>query len=117
MGQELNRPLTETEEEKYKVDTPKEKIVLDRIWNKRPDGFTIKIPTTQTVEELVIQTDKKCNGSPIRVHKVSTRTKAWTTRMNRDPKKLHSRGKISEREGLTRQPRLLQGPTNRHRIH
>ena len=24
------------------------------IWNKRPDGFTIKMPTTETVSELVI---------------------------------------------------------------
>jgi hypothetical protein len=29
-------------------------IELERIWNKRPDGFTIKMPTTETAGELVI---------------------------------------------------------------
>ncbi len=28
--------------------------MLDRIWNKRPDGFAIKMPTTETAGELVI---------------------------------------------------------------
>jgi hypothetical protein len=54
MGQERNRPLTEVEEEKHKAGTLKEKIVIDRIWNKRPDGFDIKIPTKETVGKLVI---------------------------------------------------------------
>ena len=63
--------------------------MLDRIWNKRPDGFAIKMPTKEKAGELVIlefkrmscvtdqslvcQTGKKRSGSPIRVHKVSTR--------------------------------------------
>jgi hypothetical protein len=54
MGQERNRPLTEAEENKHKTGTPKEKIVLDRIWNKRPDGFAIKMPTKTKAGELVI---------------------------------------------------------------
>ncbi len=32
------------------------------------------------------------------------------SRMDREPEKVHIRGKISEREGLTRQPSLLHGP-------
>jgi hypothetical protein len=52
MEEERNRPLTEAEERKHKGDTPKEKIVLDRIWNKRPDGFTIKMPTKTKAGEL-----------------------------------------------------------------
>jgi hypothetical protein len=30
--------------------------------------------------------------------------------------KLHRRGKVSEREGLTRQPSLSQGPASRHHV-
>ncbi len=54
MEQERHRPLTEAEERKLKADTPKEKIVLDRIWNKRPDKFAIKMPTKTKEGELVI---------------------------------------------------------------
>ena len=54
MEQERHRPLTEAEERKHKSDTPKEKIVLDRLWNKRPDGFAIKMPTETKEGELVI---------------------------------------------------------------
>jgi hypothetical protein len=58
MEQERHRPLTEAEERKHKVshkaDTHKEKIVLDRIWNKRLDRFAIKMPTKTKVGELVI---------------------------------------------------------------
>ncbi len=54
MEQERHRPLTEAEEWKHKVDTPKVKIVLDRLWNERPDGFTIKMPTETKEGELVI---------------------------------------------------------------
>ena len=54
MGQERNRPLTEAEKKNHKVGTPIEKIVLDRIWNKRPDGFAIKMPTKEAAGELVI---------------------------------------------------------------
>jgi hypothetical protein len=54
MEQERHRPLTEAEERKHKADTPKEKIVVDRIWNKRPDGFAIIMPTKTKEGELVI---------------------------------------------------------------
>jgi hypothetical protein len=37
----------------------------------------------------ICQMDKKCSGSPIRVHKVSTRNNDWSPRMNREPKKLY----------------------------
>ena len=46
--------MTEAEEKKHKDDTPKDEIVLDRIWNKRPDGFAIKIPTKTKSGELII---------------------------------------------------------------
>jgi hypothetical protein len=63
--------------------------VLKRIWRRRPDGFTIEIPTWHRddrwishpgIQENVLcdwslcPTVKKCRGSPIRVHKVITRT-------------------------------------------
>ena len=54
MGQERHCPLTETEERKHNTDNHKEKIVIDRIWNKRPDGFVIKIPTKAKSGEPVI---------------------------------------------------------------
>jgi hypothetical protein len=54
MGQERNRSLTEAEERKHKADTPKEKIVIDRLWNKRPDGIAIKMPTKTKAGKLVI---------------------------------------------------------------
>ena len=47
-------PFTETEERKRKAGTTTEKIVLDRLWNKRPDGFAIKMPTDTKAGELVI---------------------------------------------------------------
>jgi hypothetical protein len=56
VGQERNGPFTEEEARKHKADTPKEKIVIDRIWNKRPDGFAIKMPTKTKTGELVIVT-------------------------------------------------------------
>ncbi len=46
--------MTDFKEKKHKDDTPIEKIVLDRIWNKRPDGFTIKMSTKEKSGELVI---------------------------------------------------------------
>ena len=47
-------PMTETEEKRLKVDIPRETIAVVRIWNKRPDGFTIKMPTTEKAGEFVI---------------------------------------------------------------
>jgi hypothetical protein len=58
MGQEKIRPLTEAEERKQRTGTPIEKrslkIFQDRLWNKRPDGFAIKMPTKEKAGELVI---------------------------------------------------------------
>jgi hypothetical protein len=45
MKQEMDRPMTETKEKRYTVGIPTEEIVLERIWIKRPDGFTIEMPT------------------------------------------------------------------------
>ncbi len=42
---ELRRPLTQTEEIRRKTGIPHEKIAHDRLWNKRPDGITFKMPT------------------------------------------------------------------------
>ena len=39
---------------RHKAGTTKETIVLDRLWNKRPDGFTIQRPTETKEGELVI---------------------------------------------------------------
>ena len=39
--------MTETVEKRLKVGIPRETIVVERIWNKRPDGFSINIPTTE----------------------------------------------------------------------
>jgi hypothetical protein len=70
--------MTETEKQRLKAGIPKETIavytvfafrerarvrtresppnwsVIDRIWNKRPDGFAIKMPTTTKAGEFVI---------------------------------------------------------------
>ena len=42
---ELRRPLTQAEEIRRKKGIPNEQIAQDRLWNKRPDGFAIKMPT------------------------------------------------------------------------
>ena len=47
MDQEIKRPMTETEEERYKTGTPRKTITEARIWNKRPDGLVIKFPTSE----------------------------------------------------------------------
>ena len=54
MKQEMDRPMTEAEEKRYTAGIPREEIALERIWNKRPDGFAIKMPTTETTDELFI---------------------------------------------------------------
>jgi hypothetical protein len=81
--------MTETEEKRFKAGIPRETIAVDRIWNKRPDGVNMKMPTTgKTVEFVILEfkrmhTGKKCSGSPIRVHKVGSTPNAWTPRMDR----------------------------------
>ncbi len=47
--------MTESEEKIYKQGIPRETIVEERIWNKRPDGLAIKIPISEKVGEFVIQ--------------------------------------------------------------
>jgi hypothetical protein len=46
--------VTEAEERRYKAGAPREAIAEERIWNKRPDGLAIKMPTPETVAEFVI---------------------------------------------------------------
>jgi hypothetical protein len=41
MDQEMKHPMTVAEEEGWKTGTPRETIVVERIWNKKPDGLTI----------------------------------------------------------------------------
>ena len=54
MDQEMKRPMTEAEERRYKAGIPRETIAEERIWNKRPDGLAIKMPTSETAGEFVI---------------------------------------------------------------
>ncbi len=42
---ELRRPLTQTEEIRRQKWIPNEQIAQDRLWNKRPDGIALKVPT------------------------------------------------------------------------
>ena len=46
---ELRRPLIQVEKNRRQKGTPHEQIVHDRLWNKRPDGITFKIPTKTKV--------------------------------------------------------------------
>ena len=57
-----HHPLTETEQRKRDAGTTEETIAIDRLWNKRPDGFAIKKPTEETKGgELVILEFKHMN--------------------------------------------------------
>jgi hypothetical protein len=100
MDHTMKQPLTEAEERRYKAGIPKETITEERIWNKRPDGSTIKMPTSETVGEFVILELKRI--SP---------------RMVGESEKLYNRSKISKRAGPTRKPSLFQGPVSRHSTH
>ena len=51
--------MTVTEEERYTLGTPRETIVEERIWNKRPVGFVIKMSTRENTGEFVILEFKK----------------------------------------------------------
>jgi hypothetical protein len=59
VDQEMRLPMTEVEKERLKVGISKETITVERIWNKRPDGFTIKKPTKTKTGELVIPEFKR----------------------------------------------------------
>ncbi len=49
-----HHPFTEAEKRKHDAGTTEETIVIDRLWNKRPDGFAIKKPADAKGGELVI---------------------------------------------------------------
>ena len=49
-----HHPLTEAEQRKRDAGTSEAIIAIDRLWNKRPDGFAIKKPTETKAGELVI---------------------------------------------------------------
>jgi hypothetical protein len=53
MDQEMKRPMTEAEEKRLKAGIPRETIAVERICNKRRDGFAIKMPTTEKAGEIV----------------------------------------------------------------
>jgi hypothetical protein len=92
-----------------------EKIVEDRIWNKRPDGFAIKMPTKTKEGELVILEYKRMScvtdqyvrrarnvveAQYVSIKAALERTlgpQGWIV----NQRNFHTRGKISEREGLT----------------
>jgi hypothetical protein len=105
--------MTEAEENRHKTGIPRGKIAEVRIWNKRPDGLAIKMPTTEKLGEFVIlefkrmsdvtdHTGKTCSGSSIHVYyNVGARTNAWSPRMVGDPEELYSGSKISVRTGST----------------
>ena len=42
---EMERPLTPAEAKKRREGVSHEKIVQDRLWNKRPDGIAFRMPT------------------------------------------------------------------------
>ena len=41
MVQDMKHPMTEAEEKRYKTGIPRETMVEERIWNKRPNGLDI----------------------------------------------------------------------------
>jgi hypothetical protein len=85
MDQEMKHPMTQSEKERLKAGISKATISVERIWNKRPDGFSIKMPTKTKEGELVILEFKRMScvtdqyvtraknvavaQYPIRVHK------------------------------------------------
>jgi hypothetical protein len=90
---------------------------------ERPDGFAIKMPTTETVGEFVILQFKRMSCVTdqyvTRVRNVAVVQYASTKpalertlgppRMVGESKKLHNRSKVSKRTGPTRQTSLFQG--------
>jgi hypothetical protein len=49
-----HHPLTEAERRRRDTGTTEETIAIDRLWNKRPDGFTVKNRTERKGGDLVI---------------------------------------------------------------
>jgi hypothetical protein len=73
MDQEMKHPMTVVEEERWKTGTPRETIVVERIWNKRPDGLTIKMPTPGKLGELVILKFKRMSDVTHQYFKLAKR--------------------------------------------
>jgi hypothetical protein len=107
--------------EKTQAGIPRETIAVERIWNKRPDAFAIKMPTTEkagefkrkscVTDQYVTRAKNVAVAQYASIKSALERTlnpQGWT--VNQRSKKLHIRAKISDREGLTRQPSLFQGP-------
>jgi hypothetical protein len=120
--------VSSTQKRKYDAGTTEETIVIDRLWNKRPDGFAIKKPTETKGGELVILEFKRMSCVTDQYVKRAKHVAEAqyapiksdlrrTLGLDREPKKLHSRSKIPERGGLARQPHRCQGPVGRHRLH
>jgi hypothetical protein len=108
-----HHPLTEAEKRKRDAGTTEETITIDRLWNKRPDGFAIKKPTETKGGEFVIQEFKHMSCVTDQyVKRAKHVVEAQYTSMKSDLQR-----KIPRRGGLTRQPHLFQGPTGRHRLH
>ena len=67
MDQEMKRTphdrgMIKAEERRCKAGTPRKTITEERIWNKRPDGLAIKLPTSETVGEFVILEFKRMSN-------------------------------------------------------
>ena len=48
--EEMKRPMIVTEKERCKSGTPRETIMEERIWNTRPDGLAITMPTLEKAD-------------------------------------------------------------------
>ncbi len=127
-----HHPLTEAKRRKRNDGITEETIVINRLWNKRPDGFAIKKPTEDTkggelvilefkhmscVTDQYVKWAKHVAETQYAPLKSALQQTLGPPRMDRESKKLHSRSKISKRAGPARQPSLLQGPTSRYRLH
>jgi hypothetical protein len=54
MDREMKHLMTLTEEEKSEGGTPRQTRTVERIWNKRPDGLSIKMPEPEKNGEFFI---------------------------------------------------------------
>jgi hypothetical protein len=122
--QELDRPMTETEENRHKTGTPRGKIAEERIWNKSPDRLAIKIPTTKKLGEFVTLDFKRMSDVTDQYvtrskHVAEAQYESIKSTLERTfgPQGWLVRLRSFIATGSTRQPILLQGPTNRHQVH
>ena len=91
---ELRRPLTQAEEMRRKKGIPHEQIAQDRLWNKRPDGIAIKMPTKTRVG----------------VDYATSGLKGRTSQ-------LHRRSVVAQRGGTQEKLDLLRGSPRQYRTH